>query len=102
MESFLTHTKKESLMKRLLMVILLLVMAMPAYASYEKPGQGVKVHPGRATWNTGYFQEALVREGLKELGYTVKKPKELSNPLFYQALAFGIWESWIGNQPLVQ
>ncbi len=82
-------------MKRLLIVVLLLVMAVPAYASsYEKPGEGIKVHPGRATWNTGYFQEALVRAGLKELGYNVKKPKELSNPLFYQALALGDLDYW--------
>ena len=82
-------------MKRLLMIVLLLAMAIPASASsYEMPGKGVKVHPGRATWNTGYFQEALVREGLKELGYNVKKPKELSNPLFYQSLALGDLDYW--------
>lgn len=81
-------------MKRLLIAVLLLALAIPAYASYEKPGKGVKVHPGRATWNTGYFQEALVREGLNELGYKVKKPKELSNPLFYQALALGDLDYW--------
>ena len=63
-------------------------------ADQQKPGKGVKVQPARATWNTGYFQEALVRTGLKELGYKVSKPKELTNPLFYQALALGDLDYW--------
>lgn len=81
-------------MKRLLLVLLLLSLALPAVADQQKPGKGVKVQPARATWNTGYFQEALVRTGLKELGYKVSKPKELTNPLFYQALALGDLDYW--------
>ena len=72
-------------MKRIVLVLLMLALSMPALADQQKPGKGIKVQPARATWNTGYFQEALVRAGLKELGYNVKKPKELANPLFYQA-----------------
>jgi glycine betaine/proline transport system substrate-binding protein len=70
-------------MKRILLVVLMMALAFPAFADYEKPGKGVKVQPARATWNTGYFQAALVEEGLSELGYNVKKTKELQNPLFY-------------------
>ena len=81
-------------MQRFLFVLLLLSLAQPAFADPLKPGAGIKVQPARATWNTGYFQEALVRAGLKELGYQVKKPKELQNPLFYQALAFGDVDYW--------
>lgn len=81
-------------MKRLLFVLLLLALALPAFADQQQPGKGIKVKPARATWNTGYFQEALVRTGLKELGYNVKKPKELTNPLFYQALALGDLDYW--------
>jgi len=81
-------------MKRFLMALLMLSLAVPAYASSEKPGKGVSVQPARATWNTGYFQEALVREGLKELGYKVRKPKELANPIFYQSLALGDLDYW--------
>ena len=81
-------------MKRILLTLLLLSLCLPAFADQQKPGKGVKVQPGRATWNTGYFQEALVRTGLKELGYNAKKPKELSNPLFYQALALGDLDYW--------
>ncbi len=80
-------------MKRILLVMLFLSFTLPAIAA-EQPGKGVKVQPARATWNTGYFQEALVRTGLKELGFNVKKPKELTNPLFYQSLALGDLDYW--------
>ncbi|MGK2907954.1 MAG: glycine betaine/L-proline ABC transporter substrate-binding protein ProX [Desulfuromonadales bacterium] len=81
-------------MKRLLLVLLMLSLALPAFAVQELPGKGVTVKPARATWNTGYFQEALVSAGLKELGYKVKDPKELQNPLFYQSLALGDVDYW--------
>ena len=81
-------------MKRVLLVLLMLTLALPAMADQHKPGKGVTVKPARATWNTGYFQEALVSAGLTELGYNVKKPKELANPLFYQSLALGDLDYW--------
>ncbi len=81
-------------MKRILMVLLLLSLTVPAFADYEKPGKGIKVNPARATWTTGFFQEAIVSAGLKELGYNVKKPKELKNPIFYQGLALGDLDYW--------
>ncbi len=65
----------------------------PAMAT-DKPGEGVTVKPARATWNTGFFQEALVRRGLEELGYKVKKPKDLANPIFYKSLALGDVDYW--------
>ena len=58
-------------MTRILIVLLMLSLTLPVFADPLKPGAGVKVQPARATWNTGYFQEALVRAGLKELGYQV-------------------------------
>ncbi|MBE0576252.1 MAG: glycine betaine/L-proline ABC transporter substrate-binding protein ProX [Desulfuromonadales bacterium] len=81
-------------MKRILLVLLILSLALPAFAAQHLPGKGGKVQPARATWNTGYFQEALVRAGLEELGYNVNKPKELQNPLFYQSLALGDVDYW--------
>jgi glycine betaine/proline transport system substrate-binding protein len=72
----------------------MLSLALPAFAAQHLPGKGVKVQPARATWNTGYFQEALVRAALGELGYNVKNPKELQNPLFYQSLALGDVDYW--------
>jgi glycine betaine/proline transport system substrate-binding protein len=81
-------------MKRLILGLIIGVMALqPAMAS-EKPGAGVEVQPARATWNTGYILEAIVREGMEELGYEVKKVKELTNPLFYQSVALGDVDYW--------
>ncbi|MCB2192139.1 MAG: glycine betaine/L-proline ABC transporter substrate-binding protein ProX [Deltaproteobacteria bacterium] len=70
-----------------------LLAAMPAMAN-DKPGKGVTLKPARATWNTGFFQEALVRRGLTELGYDVKKPKDLTNPIFYKSVALGDVDYW--------
>jgi len=81
-------------MKRILMIFLMLILTVPAYAANQTPGKGVEVQPARATWNTGYFQEALVRAGLKELGYDVKDPKELQNPIFYQSVMLGDVDYW--------
>ncbi len=81
-------------MKRLLMILAMLSLAVPVSANPQKPGAGVEVRPARATWNTGYFQEALVRAGLEELGYEVDEPKELQNPLFYQSVMLGDVDYW--------
>ncbi|MDT8424042.1 MAG: glycine betaine/L-proline ABC transporter substrate-binding protein ProX [Desulfuromonadales bacterium] len=81
-------------MQRILLVIVMLSLTLPAFAAHHLPGKGVEVQPARATWNTGYFQEALVRAGLKELGYEVEKYKELQNPLFYQSVMLGDVDYW--------
>ncbi len=65
-----------------------------AYAESTQPGKGIKVQPARATWNTGFFQEALVRKGLEELGFKVKKPKDLQNPIFYKSVVLGDVDYW--------
>jgi len=68
--------------------------AATSFAMNHKPGEGVTVEPARATWNTGFFQEALVRRALEELGYEVKKPKDLQNPIFYKSVALGDVDYW--------
>ena len=75
-------------------LIALLVLTSMAYAAGDKPGKGVTVTPARANWNTGYFQEAVVRAGLEELGYTVKTPRDLQNAMFYKAVALGDVDYW--------
>ncbi len=42
-------------MKRILLVLLILILTVPAFADYDKPGKEIKVKPARATWNTGFF-----------------------------------------------
>ena len=86
-------------MRRVKLFIILTLMASlaavaPVSADDAKPGKGVVVKPARATWNTGFFQEALVRKGLKELGYDVKAPKDLQNPIFYKSVALGDVDYW--------
>ena len=82
-------------MRRSLMIALFcLTLALPVQAYNKTPGKGVTVNPARATWNTGYFQEALVREALEELGFKVKKTKELANPIFYQSVKLGDVDYW--------
>lgn len=80
---------------RILMLALVFaaLSVFPAFAD-DKPGKGVTVRPARATWDTGYFQEAIISAGLKELGYNVKKPKELANPIFYQSVVLGDVDYW--------
>jgi len=74
---------------------LLTLTGIPAVqADNHMPGKGVTAQPARATWNTGFFHEALVRKGLEEMGYTVKKPKDLANPIFYKSLALGDLDYW--------
>ena len=78
-------------------VAALCVIAPPAFAADQmKPGKGVTVRPARATWNTGFFQDALIARALTELGYNVKKAKDLQNPIFYKSVALGDVDYW-GN-----
>jgi glycine betaine/proline transport system substrate-binding protein len=78
----------------IVMAAILALAVTPVTAMDMQPGKGVTVQPARATWNTGFFQEALVRKGLEELGYTVKKPKDLQNPIFYKSVALGDVDYW--------
>ncbi|WP_163336417.1 glycine betaine/L-proline ABC transporter substrate-binding protein ProX [Desulfopila sp. IMCC35008] len=84
------------MLKKFLMIAAVTSMTMvgTVQADTDKPGEGVKVQPARATWNTGFFQEALVRRGLGELGYNVKKPKDLQNPIFYKTVSLGDVDYW--------
>ncbi|MGD9212482.1 MAG: glycine betaine/L-proline ABC transporter substrate-binding protein ProX [Desulfobacteraceae bacterium] len=79
-----------------LMVGTALAAIIPASTMAEdmEPGKGVTVQPARATWNTGFFQEALVRRALETLGYKVKDPKDLQNPIFYKSVAMGDVDYW--------
>ncbi|WP_147820983.1 glycine betaine/L-proline ABC transporter substrate-binding protein ProX [Salidesulfovibrio onnuriiensis] len=87
--------------KLTLTLLCLALFASQAFALEMKPGKGVTLKPARATWNTGFFQEALARRGLEELGYDVKKPKDLTNPIAYKSIALGDIDYWCnGNFPL--
>ena len=80
--------------KFLPLAFLLVLLPFSAALANDLPGKGVTVHPARATWNTGFFQEAIVRKGLEQLGYKVDKAKDLSNPIFYKTVAMGDMDYW--------
>jgi glycine betaine/proline transport system substrate-binding protein len=61
-------------------------LASSALAASDLPGKGKKVQPARCTWSTGFFQAALVNQAMEDLGYEVARVKDLSNPIFYQAV----------------
>ena len=84
--------------KHLLFILLTLaVAATSAQAMDMKPGKGTTIQPARATWNTGFFQEALVHRAFEELGYKVKRPKDLTNPIFYKSVALGDVDYWVNG-----
>lgn len=68
-----------------------------APAQAEDPGMGVTVSPARATWDTGAFQTEIYIRALEELGYTVERPKQLTNEVFYQAVSQGDVHFWVNG-----
>ena len=63
------------------------------------PGAGVTVSTGRATWSTGYFQAALFKALLEELGYTVGSPadNEMGPADIYPLMADGSVDYWANS-----
>lgn len=85
-------------MRKLFVVMTAVLMLTSSALAYNKmPGKGIKVKPARATWNTGYFQEALARKALETLGYKVKATKELQNQLFYKTVTLGDIDYWVNG-----
>lgn len=54
------------------------------------------VRMARASWDTGFFQAAIYRQLLQELGYQVTDPAAATRTpaAFYPALANGEWDLW--------
>ena len=70
-----------------------------AAAESMLPGEGVTVNMARADWTTGYFQAAVYRQVLEELGYDVTDPadRELGPSLAYLAMAEGDIDFWVNS-----
>ena len=77
-----------------ILAAVLLVSIPQGAVAQQKPGEGVTVQPARATWDTGYFLEAIYSMGLEELGYTVAAPRDMSSPNFYKTLVRGEVDFW--------
>ncbi|MFB6214438.1 MAG: glycine betaine ABC transporter substrate-binding protein, partial [Candidatus Bipolaricaulia bacterium] len=74
-------------------IVGLLVTGMVGFAA-DKPGEGVTVTVGRATWQSAKPVEAVTTLLMEKLGYDVKPPKSMSNPIFYQSLVLGDLDYW--------
>lgn len=91
---FKKHRSKVLLWLSMIMIISALSLTGAAVASSHMPGKGKTVQPARATWTTGFFLEAIYSRALKDLGYDVKEPKKLSNPIFYKSVYQGDVDFW--------
>ena len=76
-----------------------LAKAMAAHSRTSQPGEGVSLTMARANWSTGYFQAALYRNLLQQLGYEVSDPAdlELGPSLAYLAMAEGNADFWVNS-----
>jgi glycine betaine/proline transport system substrate-binding protein len=63
----------------------------------DMPGDGTTVRMAQATWDTGWFEAAIYKQLLEELGYTVQGPTTLDNPPFYQSVAQGDMDFWVNG-----
>jgi glycine betaine/proline transport system substrate-binding protein len=85
-------------MKKSLLISILAVGALAlggsALAQEEQPGEGVRVQPAVATWESALPIEAIFRVLLEELGYDVQPAQAVSNPIFYQAVTQGDVDYW--------
>ncbi len=75
-------------------LVLGLTFSTAAMAKSDMPGKGKTVQPARATWTTGFFLEAIYSRALEDLGYKVKDPKKLSNPIFFKSVYQGDVDFW--------
>lgn len=80
-----------------------------APAAPNQPGAGVSVTIARPTWTTGYFQAALFKELLQELGYQVSEPStnEHAPGDVYRLMAEGSVDVWAStwtpiHQPFIE
>lgn len=63
-------------------------------AAAERPGEGVAVQPAVATWTSAVPVSWVFVELLEELGFEVRNPISLSNPVAYLAIAEGDAHYW--------
>ena len=73
--------------------------AAPTTTEAMEEEEGVTINMARADWATGYFQAAVYRQVLEEVGYTVTDPAdlELGPSLAYLAMAEGDVDFWVNS-----
>lgn len=76
-------------MKHLISVLLaasLIAFGSTAFAAQSQPGDGTAIEPALPTWQSAKPVLAIFNVMLKDLGYSLEKPKVLSNPIFYKSV----------------
>ena len=86
--------KFENLSSVTIHIVAFFLLLLGGAFSFVLAQGSITIQPARATWESGYFQEALLRRALVDLGYQVKPPKELMNSLFYQSVTQGAVHYW--------
>ncbi|MCF8044566.1 MAG: hypothetical protein K9J83_01800, partial [Desulfarculaceae bacterium] len=86
---------KNCLLKTAFAALLMFALCLTGIAGAGNlPGEGKTVQPARATWTTGFVLEAIYSRALEDLGYEVKDPKKLANPMFYESPVQGDVDFW--------
>lgn len=85
------HTHPVSILKSTIVgaVAAIALAVFGSATAAEKPGEGVTVQPAVATWTSAIPISWVYVELLKELGYDVRDPVALSNPVAFLAVAEG-------------
>lgn len=69
-----------------LLVASLIAFGSTAFAAQSKPGDGTTIQPALPTWQSAKPVLAIFHVMLEDLGYNLKKPTVLSNPIFYKSV----------------
>ena len=85
---------KRSVMHTVLLALVLALAGSVMAQDASMPGKGTTVQPAVATWSSAKPLEAVFATLLGDLGYDVKAPKALSNPIFYQSVTQGDVDFW--------
>ncbi|WLH10759.1 glycine betaine/L-proline ABC transporter substrate-binding protein ProX [Pseudomonas hefeiensis] len=75
--------------RRCISAVALTVLSFHAVASADKPGDGVSVTPIFPSIAEERFRGEIAMEGLRELGYKIKEPKETEYSVMLVALGSG-------------
>ncbi|WP_274423908.1 glycine betaine/L-proline ABC transporter substrate-binding protein ProX [Chelativorans sp. YIM 93263] len=69
-------------------VAFLALSGVNAYAQ-ELPGEGKRAKPARPNWDSFWFGQEILDQGLEQLGYEVDRPKTLGVPAIFTSMARG-------------
>lgn len=70
------------------------VLAAPLSLAQERPGAGVTLRAGKASWTSAEPKSAVIQLLLEELGYRVEVSTFASNPIAYLAIYNGDLDYW--------